>query len=460
MAIAVVLFAIAAASCGNDSGPQWSAGALLDDELGPVQCGDIAMDADGNPVAVWCRTGEGFEGSVWASRFAPSDGWSVATRIDAHVGTEVLQPRVAMNGAGEAIAVWMKHDEDLGWGISAAQFDPSTGWSDAVRFEQTEEYLGDPDVALNDEGHGIVVFSRGDWESRSGVWIREFGPGVGWSVATRLDEEIFLPDSAPDPFLDGSSLPTSVSFAERPRIAMNDAGDAVVVWSWSNWTSSSLWASRYVRGSGWTAQTRLDEPALSFMPTHLAIDEAGRAIAVSRGGAASLYTPTDGWSLTALSDAGFGARAPNVAMAPNGQALVVWKEEREDVGVDLLASRFTPETGWTPPELIGEADDDGNSYGDWTGSDLAITERGEALVLWHRERGGYSEALYQPRFSIWANRFEPGKGWESAIPLSTNDLGHAFEPQLAMDEQGRAIATWQQVDVETERRSTWWSRFD
>jgi hypothetical protein len=460
MATAVVLLAIAAASCGNDSGPRWSDGALLDDELGFAACGDIAMDAGGNAMAVWCRHSEDYEGSVWASRFTTSDGWSIATRIDARVGTEVLRPRVAVNGAGEAIAVWMKHDEDRVWGISAAHFDPGSGWGDAVRFEQFP-YLGDPDVALNDEGHGIVVFTRWDGESnQSGIWMREIRRDDGWSVATRLDEEIFLPDSAPDPFLDGSSLPTSVSFAERPRIAMNDAGDAVVVWSWSNWTSSSLWASRYVRGSGWTAQTRLDEPALSFMPTHLAIDEAGRAIAVSRGGAASLYTPTDGWSLTALSDAGFGARTPNVAMAPNGQALVVWREEREGVGVDLLASRFTPETGWTPPELIGEADDDGNSYGDSTGSDLAITERGEALVLWHRERGEYSEALHQPRFSIWANRFEPGKGWESAIPLSTYDLGHAVEPQLAMDEQGRAIATWQQVDVETERRSTWWSRFE
>jgi hypothetical protein len=459
MATAVVLLAIAAASCGNDSGPRWSDGALLDDELGFAACGDIAMDAGGNAMAEWCRHSEDYEGSVWASRFTTSDGWSIATRIDARVGTEVLRPRVAVNGAGEAIAVWMKHDEDRGWGISAAHFDPGSGWGDAVRFEQFP-YLGDPDVALNDEGHGIVVFTRWDGESnQSGIWMREIRRDDGWSVATRLDEEIFLPDTTPATFLDGSSQPL-VSYVDRPRIAMNNAGDAVVIWSWSNGSSSSLWASRFVRGSGWNAQTRLDEPAWLFMPTHLGIDQAGRAIAVNRGGAASLFTPNDGWGLAVLSDAGFRARTPNVAMAHNGEALVVWREQREGGRVDLMAGRFAPEVGWTSPERIGEADDDPNSYGDSTGSDLAITERGEALVLWHRERGKYSEELHQPRLSIWANRFEPGKGWGSAISLSENDLGHAFEPRLAMDDQGRAIAIWQQVDVETDRRSTWWSRLE
>ena len=49
-----VLAAIAATSCG-DAERRWSTAAVLDDELGQTACGgDVAMDAQGNSVAVWC----------------------------------------------------------------------------------------------------------------------------------------------------------------------------------------------------------------------------------------------------------------------------------------------------------------------------------------------------------------------------------------------------------------------
>ncbi len=48
----VIAVTIVAMSCGN-TGDQWSTATLLDNDLGATSCGgDVAMDADGNAVAV------------------------------------------------------------------------------------------------------------------------------------------------------------------------------------------------------------------------------------------------------------------------------------------------------------------------------------------------------------------------------------------------------------------------
>jgi len=138
-------------------------------------------------------------------------------------------------------------------------------------------------------------------------------------------------------------------------------------------------------------------------------------------------------------------------------------ETRRPTDLDLRASHFSTDTGWSTPETVGEADDNVHGYGDWTGSDVAINASGEILAVWHREEGEYSEELQLPRFSVWANRFEPDVGWGKPTPLSVDEIPRAFSPRLAMDEQGRGIATWQQVEGSLSnggQRSLWWTRFE
>lgn len=449
-----IAFAIAAMSCGN-VGSQWSPAEQLDDGLGMVSCGgDVAMDADGNAIALWCRHSADYQGSVWTNRFARAEGWGTATRIDEANGSEVLQPSVAMNAAGQAIAVWSKHDPDASrWDVWATTFDPKTGWGNAVLIDES---AGNPSVALNNHGRGTLIWTRRDDSSESSIWANSYDPHTGWGSATRVDSEVIVPNQ-PDQSLDGTDFP-AVSSAHHPKVAMNDRGEAVAAWLWTDSFNTSLWTSRYVPDVGWAPSTLLDEPAWTFIPIHLAMDEAGRALAVTSGGNAHSYRPAVGWSLATLHGGISSGGAPNVAMAQNGRAVILWKQEREGRTVELRSSQYSPETGWSTAETVGEADDDVQSYGDWTGSDVMINDRGESLVVWHRERGTYSEELQLPRFSVWANRFEPGRGWGTPTALATSDIANAFDPRLAMDAQGRGMATWQQL--EGEHRSIWWSRFE
>jgi len=48
--------------------------------------------------------------------------------------------------------------------------------------------------------------------------------------------------------------------------------------------------------------------------------------------------------------------------------------------------------------------------------------------------------------NIWANRFTPAAGWGVAEPIETDNAGDAFEPQVALDPNGDAMAVWEQSD--------------
>ncbi|MBW2402706.1 MAG: hypothetical protein JRF42_02610 [Deltaproteobacteria bacterium] len=451
-----VLAAITATSCG-DAERRWSTAALLDDELGQIACGgDVAMDAHGTAVAVWCRHAANYQGSVWASRFILGEGWGPATRIDAaNGGTEVWNPSLAVNAAGQAISAWSKYNGSS-WGVWAARFDPSAGWDEPVLLDESG---WGPGVALDNHGRATAVWTRNDDDYNGSIWTSSHEPSTGWGSTTRLDSDLIVQvgfELGPD----GEEF-VIAGGASQPKVAVNDNGNAVAVWL--NYVSGSLWASPYLPGAGWGSPTLVGAPAWSFTPSYVAMDEAGRAIAVNLDGRASSYSPMDGWSSVTLGGGDYTTSSPNVAVAKNGQALVVWKEKREGQRIDLRASHFSTDTGWSTPETVGEADDNVHGYGDWTGSDAAINASGEILAVWHREEGEYSEELQLPRFSVWANRFEPDVGWGKPTPLSVDEIPRAFSPRLAMDEQGRGIATWQQVEGSLSnggQRSLWWTRFE
>lgn len=453
--VVAAALATATMSCGN-GGDQWSAAKLLDGDLGMVSCGgDVAMDAEGNALAIWCRHSEDYQGSVWVRRFAGARGWGAATRIDAMVGTGVSRPSVAVNEAGQAIAVWSNYDDDASrWRVWAATFDSSKGWAQPALIDGS---AWNPSVALNNQGRATVVLTRYEYDTwETSIWASSYEPDTGWVSATRLDDEPSVPVD-PDQFVEGVNY---------PRVSMNDGGDVVAVWidgRTSSW--GHLATSRYTPGTGWAPATFVDSPASQYIAPHLAMDDAGRAVAVSVGSRANSSDSTGGWSTVVHGDESTSF-APNVAMAKNGRAVVVWKQTLGDRKY-LRASHFSPDEGWDAPQTVGESDDNTSSYYDWTGSDVTIRENGESLVVWHRERGQYSAELELPRFSVWANRFEPEAGWGTPTPLAAYEDADAYAPRLATDSQGRAIATWERSEIGSSseigfrrERSVWWSRFE
>lgn len=67
------------------------------------------MDATGSAVAVWSQS-DGTRGTILSNRYTPSGGWGTAKLIEADNAGGVDSPQVAMDGSGNAIAVWSQDD--------------------------------------------------------------------------------------------------------------------------------------------------------------------------------------------------------------------------------------------------------------------------------------------------------------------------------------------------------------
>lgn len=89
----------------------------------------------------------------------------------------------AINDAGDIVVVWYKVDfDDNGDGISAATFDATTStWSPAVDLDADPLGLSDfdlnPRVAIDPNGNAIAIWNR-NGEARASV----FTPGSGWAA--------------------------------------------------------------------------------------------------------------------------------------------------------------------------------------------------------------------------------------------------------------------------------------
>jgi len=84
---------------------------------------------------------------------------------------------------------------------------------------------------------------------------------------------------------------------------------------------------------------------------------------------------------------------------------------------------------------------------------IAMDDEGAAIAVWMQSD--------IPHFNIWANRFD-GVSWGTAEMLETDDAGDATLPQIAMDGTGAAIAVWTQNDESSVnlRANIWASRFN
>lgn len=73
----------------------------------------------------------------------------------------------------------------------------------------------------------------------------------------------------------------------------------------------------------------------------------------------------------------------------------------------------------------------------------AVDAQGHTLAVWEQFDG--------ERFNIWANRKAKGQGWSVAQLIETDNAGSAYNPRVAVDSQGNAVAVWQQFDGQHSR---------
>jgi hypothetical protein len=434
-------------------------------------------------VAVRGAGGEQPAGAITIP-FTTEDGsWRNAAQIEADAGN-AFTPVVAFDGAGNAIAAWQQSD-GVRDNIYAVRYTPSGGWGTVALVEiNNAGNATSPQIAVDAAGNALVVWYQSDG-TRTNIWANRYTAGTGWGVASLIES-----DNA------GAAL--------FPQISMSASGNAVAVWYQSDGARSNIWANRYTVGTGWgVAELIESDNAGNAQSVKVAVNAAGNATAVwsqSDGTrfniVANRYTVGTGWGAATLieGDNIGNASLPDIAMDPDGNAMVVWRQT-DGTRDNIWANRYAPATTWGTAELI-ETDNAGTA----SGSRVVLDSQGNAIAIWQHsdglhsniranryaagsgwgtsvlvyasaniaatpqisiDRSGNALAVWRDSslagFSIWAGRYVRGGAWETAVQIEPG-TGDATTPEVAIDNRGNALAVWAEADGV--RSNIWANRFD
>ena len=146
----------------------------------PIETGDsgdgtgpqIAIDSTGNGLLVW----EGYDGTrinIWANRYVPGTGWDTPAPIETDDSGDANNPQVAVDADGNAIAVWHQSD-GIRDNIWANRYVPGTGWGTAELIETDNAgSASPPQVAVDSSGNAIAVWDQWDG-TRYNIWANRF----------------------------------------------------------------------------------------------------------------------------------------------------------------------------------------------------------------------------------------------------------------------------------------------
>jgi hypothetical protein len=235
------------------------------------------------------------------------------------------------------------------------------------------------------------------------------------------------------------------NYAFYPQIAMNGNGDALAVWEVWN-TPHEIFANHYKAGVGWGTAVAIEpESGNNSMIPQIAIDASGNGIAVwsqylITGYSycmANRYTAGSGWGTGISIEAVNGSTAyPQIVMGAGGDAMAVWPKSA------VWVNTYTAGSGWGTAVSL-------EASGGAAEPQIARDTSGNAIIVWQKIDGS--------KYSIVACRFTPGSGWGAPVSLM-NDTGSILAgQQIAVDENGNAIAVWHAYSGSTVR--IWASRY-
>jgi hypothetical protein len=234
--------------------------------------------------------------------------------------------------------------------------------------------------------------------------------------------------------------------AEHPQVAFDGQGNALAVWERSNGTSYVVQGAMRPAATGlWQAPLDLSLAGEDARAVQLALTLQGEAIAVWEGynGSnfiirAALRPAASGlWQAPVdLSAAGRDAGEPQVAFDTQGNAIVVWRRYDGEHQIVQAALRPAASGVWQAPVDLSVAGQSAER------PSVAVDMRGNVAVVWERHDG--KNEIIQG-----ALRPAASGAWGAPENLSAPEQ-NALDAQVVFDPQGDAIAVWERYDGKTE----------
>ncbi len=231
---------------------------------------------------------------------------------------------------------------------------------------------------------------------------------------------------------------------QDPQLAISDDGTALAIWEEEYSGDYNLRFSLLDATTGeWTQSDRLPHRSSdSPQDPQLVITNDGTALAVWEEEYSGDYDlrfsvfefSTGVWSQSErlANRSSDSPQDVELAITNDGNALAVWEEEYSG-DYDLRFSVFDfASKKWSQSERLANRDSDSRQD-----PQLAATDDGSALLIWEEKFGGD----YDLRFSV----FDVATGlWTQSERLANRDSDARQDPQLAVTEDGAAMAVWEE----------------
>jgi len=360
---------------------------LSDDAIAAVGV-QVAMDATGNAIAVWSISDGSGRFIIQTRRYDVTTGlWATPTINLSAIAIAADEPQIAMDAAGNAIAVWSTTDGAGDRFLETKRYDVTTGvWSTPVinLDSNLQASFFDVQVAMDVAGNAIAVWSkRDDGTGKFVIQTKRYNVTTGvWSAPAIV-------------------LSEATQNASDPQIAMDATGNATAVWTISSETQEFVQAKRYDATTGlWST------PAVN------------------------------------LSGSVIFANEPQVAMDASGNAIAVWSTT-DGTGLRILATKkYDITTGvWSTPVI----NLDSNLQASFFDVQIAMDVAGNAIAVWSKRDDGTG------KFVIQTKRYDAITGvWSTPAIALSNATQNADDPQVAMDATGNATAVWT-ISSETQK---------
>jgi len=349
-------------------------------------------------------------------------------------GQSAYSPQVATDDNGNAIIVWEQYDTATNSQIFKSEYRSGIWTHPADRTDNISpdgQSAWSPQVAMDDSGNAIIVWDQYDGSKRQ-IFKSEYRSG-SWTHPTDLTDNI-----SPD----GQS-------AYPSQVAMDNNGDAIIVWKQSDELNFQIFKSEY-RSGIWThplglADNISPDGQSAYLP-QVAMDDNGNAIIVweQYDGYSQIFKSeyrsgiwTHPTNLTDnISPDGQSAELPQVAMDDSGNGIIVW-EQRDGSDDQIFKSEYRSGTWTHPTNFTDNISPDG-----WDAEvpQVAMDDNGSAVIVWKQYDGS--------RDQIFKSEYRSGT-WMHPLGLADNispDGRDADLPQVATDNNGNAIVVWKQYD--------------
>jgi PKD domain len=405
LAVACAWLALAG---GASAAPTWLAPKDISDPTQSITFPEVAVNAAGNAVAIWPRD-TGSETIIEAIERPAGDDWSEPVVLsDPTEEDEPSNVNIALDAAGNAVAVWSASGELSNDVIRTAVRPAGGDWSDPE--DLFVEGGRSPHLAMNAAGDAVAV-----WNGFNGTdlvtWASVRSAGGDWAEPEDLSAE-----GEQDWF--------------SPQVAIDAAGTAIAVWQrLVPGDDDVIRASVRPANSDWSAPDDVSTAAVNAGAPRIAMNATGAAVAawdVLGGGIQAAVRPAGGdWAEP--EDVSAEGVEPALAVDSSGSAFAIWPGPGSTD--QILRVAMHPLGGeWSEPEDLSAEAETFQSY------DLDANAAAGVVATWTR---GISATIHEVQAAVRP----PGGDWAEPDDLSAEGEDSGL-PELGFDAAGNAVAIW------------------